>query len=64
MDDKHITQDVTFKSEDLVKFERKIGDADKEMDKLIAQCQDIREKMPDNKVTEDKKAEEVAKMKN
>lgn len=25
IEDKHISQDVTFKSEDLVKFERKIG---------------------------------------
>ena len=38
VEDKHINQEVSFKSEDLVKFERKAKEADKEMEKIISTC--------------------------
>lgn len=51
MEDKHLTQEIAYKSEDLVKFERKAQEADREMTRIITQCEEIRQKLPTSKDT-------------
>lgn len=40
--DKNITTEVSFKSEDLVKYERKTDEADKDLQKIINQSEEIK----------------------
>jgi hypothetical protein len=42
VEDRQLTQEITYKSEDLVKFQRKTEDADKEMSRIILHCEEIR----------------------
>jgi chromosome segregation ATPase len=46
VEDKHLTQEIAYKSEDLVKFERKAQEADRELSRIITQCEEIRHKLP------------------
>lgn len=62
IDDKHITQEISFKSEDLVRYERKMQDSDKEMTKIIVNCEEIRDRMPKNKEILNEKTSKVEEM--
>lgn len=38
VDDQGYNQEIKYKSQDLVKYERKMADADKETNRIINQC--------------------------
>lgn len=44
--DKNINQQISFKSEDLVKFNRKVNEYDNELAKIISESNEVKEILP------------------
>jgi len=44
--DKNINQEISFKSEDLVKYNRKNNDYDVELGKIISESNEVKEELP------------------
>ena len=44
--DKNINQEISFKSEDLVKYNRKNNDYDAELGKIISESNEVKEELP------------------
>ena len=47
--DKNINQQISFRSEDLVKYSRKIKELDAELAKIINESDEIKDQLPESK---------------
>lgn len=52
--DKNINQEISFKSQDLVKYNRKNNDYDAELSKIISESNQVKQELPNQRDKLDK----------